>query len=107
MLAASALVMTLLVGCAELPENSIPAAVDPAESMAVEAAASPAIVQVSAYLASTTQLPATLAEAGYVMQEGISVSYLPGSGADFRVCATSGAYAFEGHAGTVTPVATC
>lgn len=101
------LAAVLLGGCAEVPQNPIPAAVQAADSMSVEAAASTAMTQVTAYLASNATLPATLADAGYVLQDGIAMTYTPGSGSDFTVCAAAGDYAFQGHAGSVTAVASC
>ena len=97
----------LLGGCAEIPENPIPAAVEAADSMSVQTAASGAMMQVSAYLASNAVLPTTLAEAGFTAPDLVSVSYTPGVGQDFTVCAASGDIAFQGRAGSVAEVASC
>lgn len=77
------------------------------DAVAVQTAAMQAMSSVLAFVVEHQQLPATLAEAGFTVPEGVSVEIVPTGGIGFSVCASSSDHAFKAESGTVSAVDAC
>jgi hypothetical protein len=109
---ASALALAIgLAGCGSNPVQQAGEAVtgvlDQVDEVSVQVAATQAMTAVLTYTLANQHLPASLADAGFAIPDGMAVTLRPAAGTAFSVCASSGDHAFKAENGAVTAVPSC